>query len=415
MPVRRHRRVSRRLPRRVNTAVPVVITNVRNVRAPPFQSSRAGRRSRPARRLRRGRRVATARPGISPLAGMSQASVNFLKTATSLPDFADTEWQGVPDQYAGRSLSRVHFKNTAIAVAANTDMYLIIPPVPGVSNWQQSVPIGTAPTGPWSTNGYADYDILFNANGINYSQNLTGFRFGAMAAELECTTNDMNWNGSIVAARQLIAAGDAPDNVVGAVGSHYVNLSLIGFNGLINMGNSNAFIAPINQGVYMVSLNEQATFEFQHVTPPLNQGSTLPCDNGSTIPLSPFPGIDTISSIVFRISNPSTTPQALIFRSWAAVEYQPLPSSMLFGFSHWSASYDPAALAAYKALIERLPIAVPQSQNATFWQHVLRVLSGLTTVGSLLPGPLGALARFAGPAIQAANYKYNVPQIEHVD
>jgi hypothetical protein len=327
----------------------------------------------------------------NPLAGLTPGGVGFIKCVTSAPDFDSSGSRGVPDMYAGRTLPRQHTLNSAIAFAGGSDTYIIVPPVPGTSYWTTAVAIGTSIAGAtWTEVLYQDFSSLFNTNGA-YTQNVSSFRYSALTAELESTTNDMNWVGNITVMRQPIRAPLIVDLTATALATPFATRTLTGFNALGAPTVSDVYIAPFNKGAYSVSMNRNAEFNFEPVLLQSTPSLSLANDTGGAV-LSHFTGMSDLDSIIIKVSVPGSVTMSGIIRTWACVEYTPSITSALYQYSGLSADPDYRALMLYRQLMQNLPIAVAYADNATFWQRVLSLIRGITNVTNSLPGPAGVIS-----------------------
>lgn len=325
------------------------------------------------------------------LARLTPGGQAFIKCVTSAPDFDSTGSRGVPDMYAGRTLPRQHTLNAPINFTGGQDTYIIVPPVPGTSYWTVSVANGVSLAGSaFSEVLYQDFSALFNTNGA-YTQNVSSFRYTALSAELENTSNDMIWAGNITVMRQPIRAPVTVDLTTAALGTPFATRQFTGFNALAAAPVSDVYIAPFNKGCYSVSMNRNAEFNFEPILLQSTPGTPIQNDTGGSV-LSHFTGMSDLDSIVIKVSVPTGTSMSGILRTWACVEYTPSISSPLYQYSGLSADYDLRALLLYRYLMQNLPIAVGYAENANFWERVLSFIRGVTNVTNALPGPAGAIS-----------------------
>jgi hypothetical protein len=328
---------------------------------------------------------------------ISKAGLDFLKCATAAPDFDNAGSSGIPDEYAGRTLSRQHTLNASISCANGKDTYFIFAPVPGVAYWTISVNIGASlSTGVWTTVTYQDFASLFPtppASTLNYAVNVNNFRFASLIAELKSTMNQMTWAGTITAFRTRITQEVRLALTQGASGTTESQWILTGFNQLDTPPISDVYTGSVNDGAYTMAFNRDATFSW---TPIQVSTAVVPATVSTDVLGSvntPFTGCGNFDSIVYKVTVPAgSSDQSFLLRCWACVEYQTLITSALYQYTRLSAPYDPAAIAAYRKLLEALPIAVPSKQNANFWQTVLRIIRGVTNITNLIPGPIGAIS-----------------------
>ncbi len=328
---------------------------------------------------------------------MSKAGLDFLKCATAAPDFDSSGSSGIPDMYSGRTLSRQHTLNSSISCANGKDTYFIFAPVPGVAYWTTSVNIGASlATAAWTTVTYQDFASLFPtppASTLNYAVNVNNFRFATLIAELKSTMNQMTWAGTITAFRTRITQEVRLALTSPTAATTESQWILTGFNQLDTPPISDVYSGSVTDGAYTMAFNRDATFTW---TPIQVSTAVVPATISTDVlgsVASPFPGCGNFDSIVYKVSVPSgSSDQSFLLRTWACVEYQALITSALYQYTRLSASYDEAALAAYRKILESVPIAVPSRQNANFWQTVLRIIRGITNVTNLIPGPIGAIS-----------------------
>jgi len=351
----------------------------------------------------RNTRGAPSRFMMPTMRNLSPGGLAFLKCATAAPDFDATGANGVPDKFSGRTLGRQHTYNTTFGASPNTDTYIVIPPVPGVAYWTTNTTIGgSVDTNSWSTITYTDFTSLFTSTtptGTNYTANVDKFRFISLCAELQCTMNSMTWSGNITAWRvpmeeitYLAATGVT-------AGSAEQNIAIGGFKSLNASQVSDVYVSPLNRGVYSCSLNRMPDFPFRDIRTSAITIPNIPTDTGGLLAM-PYTGLGTLDALVFRVTVPAgAASQGFVLRTWACVEYAPLPSSALYQYSKLSAPHDEFALELYAYIVKNLPIAVSYFENDSFWQRVLAIIRSVTGAVSHIPGPIGAIASGVGSTV----------------
>jgi hypothetical protein len=325
---------------------------------------------------------------------MSKCGIDFLKCAFAAPDFDSTGAQGIPDNYVGKTLCSLQTFSSSFQAPAGVDTYILVSPLFG------SAFLSAASTTPGGN------PVAFGSTSWPGAQNLgifsapqgTGtvskFRYASLAAELQCTMNEMTWSGSITSWK--IPMSVEVTNSVTTVA--LIPSELYTVSGLVNLATTplnNIYTAPINRGAYSVSYNRTGSFDFQNVVADPSPGNTYGIPTGSAGPTlnMAYRGIDNLDTIVYRISVPTgAQAQSLILRTWACVEMQVQPSTFVYEFTNLSCPHDQAALEMYKMIAERLPVAVPYADNANFWARVLAFIRSASSTLSKLPGPVGDIA-----------------------
>jgi len=313
----------------------------------------------------------------------------FLKCAFAAPDFDSTGGGSVPDLYTGRSLPRQHVLTTPFTFTSGHDTYLIFLPIPGTAFITTSVPNGNGTAGAtWTSTQFADFSSLFTSS--NFSTNVNSFRYVAQSAEIQPTVNEMTWIGNIEVWKQPIRISTVANFTTIAAGGAQTIRYLNGFDGLNNAPVSDIYSAPFNKGAYAVGCARNSTFDFTPMLPGVNATTVIDTTDGSFVNV-PLTGVGDIDAIVMRVSVPTSTgpDMSALIRTWSCVEYTPVVTSALYQYSSLSASYDPTALALYAHIVKNLPLAVPFSQNANFWQRVLEIIRSVTNATSSIPGPIG--------------------------
>jgi hypothetical protein len=362
-------------------------------------TTRRGRSRAPPRRRARGQRGKRARGKARALAsrypGLTAAGEGFLKCAFAPPDFAFDGGMGVPDVYDGRVIIRRQNQIVNLTSSTTLDIYIVQMPTPGVVCWIGTLPMGTtiSTTNQLVLSPYTihDFAALFPSN--QETTILPAFRYVSNAMELTSLMNEMTWSGMLTAFKPDItlntqasnAAGQFLDNVLGGISNWSNNMV---------QGSGDCFIGTTKAGCYMLATNGQPDWEF---TPIVGNAQTSMAVGGPTFPqefilTNNFVGLGRLQSNVIIVPA-TTTVQQFVLRTWACIEYKVTIGSTLWEYSRTSAPFDPVALQLYRKMAHVIPIAVPCSGNASFWENLLRSLqSGAAAVANYLPGPIGMVA-----------------------
>jgi len=327
---------------------------------------------------------------------VSKDGLAFLKCAFAPADFDGTSVFGVPDDFGGKSLA-VRYRNvTSFAFTAGNDYYFILAPVPGVCYWVLSVVAGTALT---ATNAvfvgtvYSTYSAVFPTN-TTQNQLTTKFRFVSNHFELVNTTNNNSWTGSIQSFKiplQAYQAQEADASVTNAP----LYWSVSGLNSCSNT-DADMYSGAFNFGLYAGAFNRGAKFDFQTVFRTIASlpGAIGPNDFGQLNGLNA--GFDNnFESICIRVTGVTTNQSAMI-RSWACVEYQFLPGTVMYESQSLHVDCDRLALEIYKRVSIELGAGVSALDNANFWTRVLDIIASMGLAGAVLPGPYGAISGGVG-------------------
>jgi hypothetical protein len=359
---------------------------------------------------RRAPRKRGARVGNSnALAGISSQGVGFLKCAFAAPDFDVSGAAGVPDMYAGRSLTKLHCYTQNRTFNNGRDTYIIVPPAPGVAYWSQVVPNNTPASGAWTASNFADTSTLFNDDGSGFSQgstlNFNRFRHISLCAEIKPTVNEMTWTGTITAVRNpmsfsgFASAGVDLTEFPVITGIDSVQSSF----GAGLASATNIYSSGFNDGVYTCSLNRNSTFEFKSLLNSQNNTTTrTDVQNNASVVIGPMYGMDDLDSLVIVVSIPEgANDMTGIIKIWACVEYTPSPNSSLYEFSRLSAPHDQRALEIYKYVCSQLPVAVSYRENSVFWNRILQIMLRASGGLSYVPGPVGMVSTGVNSLLKA--------------
>jgi len=326
-------------------------------------------------------------------ARVSSEGLAFLKCAFAPPDFDQTKVQGVPDKFEGKSLVKKHRLVNPATYGANTDVYYILAPCPGIAYFTATVPAGNpiTPGTIFNATQYSDFASLFGpAPGDKAAEIVTKFRFVSNHFELVPTTNQMTWSGNVQAWKIPLAIETR--NTTNAA-----NLfSVIGLEGC-NATNANQYTGPFNLGVYTACYNTGSEFLFNRI---LESSEKVPdpilgADFGQlNNPGGCITGLDEqFDSLVVKISgvgaNASNT---AIIKTWSCVEYQVLPGTSVYEYTTFSPC-DELAIQIYKKVINELPVGVAFVDNDSFWRRVLNIIRTMSGALSVVPGPYGLAAQ----------------------
>jgi hypothetical protein len=180
---------------------------------------------------------------------------------------------------------------------------------------------------------------------------------------------------------------------------------LTGINGIVKNNNANqVYTAPTSDGVYSVSMSNESTsnWAFKPIRDDVNGGSVTFAPFDTNIPdntsfaafKGPMLGMGHFPTIWMKFSVPyGADPQSVMIRSFAEIEYVPVQGSLARAFATPSPKHDPAALCQYALIAKNIPVGVPSDENAKFWQRVLQIVRGASSVLSELPGEFGEIAR----------------------
>jgi len=341
--------------------------------------------------------VRAVMPKITP------AGLAFLKCAFAPPDFSASNVAGVPDDFQGRSLVKKHRLVTSQGfTSANTDYYFLVLPTPGYAYWTASVPAGTPilQSTVFTGQPYADCAALFNSGGtagLSSADIFDKFRLISNHFEIVPTSNQMIWTGNVQAWKFPSAVFVRQNNA--STGEEASNILSISGLQSCNATNADQYIGPFNLGVYTVTYNTGAKFDFNAIMEFVTSIPSFPFISIGEIgqisaPVNGIPGFDNqFDSLVVKVSGMgSNVSNTAIIKSWSCVEYQVLPGTGYYEFQNFSPS-DPLALDLYRKIVNQLPVGVSFVDNESFWQRVLQIIRTLSGGLSVLPGPYGAAAK----------------------
>jgi hypothetical protein len=351
---------------------------------------------------------------------ITQTGAAYLKTATAAPDFDNTDCRGIPDDYSGKSVTIKDMWSETISVAAGAKMFIIVPPVPGVTCFTHTLAAGAVflsndqfagRASPLIANLFdqaAVARVAGDVGGTNTNKVDQG-RCVSLSAELVAMDNPFNSFGTIQSFRTPLACVETPQefNVAPIRGAEKV---VTGMDSVVRLGSrgttnaSNAYFQPARHGVYNVSMRgpEEALFwpiddtESAQETHVAWVGAQAPGPVGNCVRfIGPSVLWDrAFDSIVFIIDVPAGAPtQTFGFKIWKEFEFKPTFNSFAYQLAGNSAPYDPSALALYKQMARVLPVAVAAKDNPDFWDSILKAVNLGSGLLQGLPGLGGVIAR----------------------
>lgn len=339
---------------------------------------------------------------------ISSDGMKFLKCAFAPPDFAGSDIKGVPDDYGGPSLTKKHRFIGASFNPPTTDTWILLLPTPGVAYWTFNTVAGAsvAANQVLTPVFYADAANMFPTN-PNSTSIINSFRYVSNHIELVPTSNATQWAGSITSWK-------LPISVIQRTGLTTLGDGLLTVTGLqgLNGTNVNMYSGPICNGIYSGAYSSDSSFRFS----PVYDGSTAvpfvvqasdfgQLASGTPVGGSPLGvvGFDnSFECIVVKVSNYSASlVNNFLTKTYTCVEYKCSPGSSLKEYETLSPTRDEAAMMLYKEIIRELPVGVHFMDNDTFWQRVLDIIARLGAVGSVVPGPYGAISGGVGSIASA--------------
>jgi len=339
--------------------------------------------------------------------------MDWLKTSFAAPDFPVLSPCGIPDKYTGRTLPKMYRKVKAITVT-NNDFFVIVPPIPGYSHIEHSGNVLQNTL--FRPEAYADFDTIFGSNteGTTAADQVTAFRYMSQLVELVPTTNAMNWSGHISCYKIAMKMTETSYPLTVATTTPTIitqtKMSITGANG-IDSTSSDQYTAPSNLGVFAAATSDNSEHPFKDILEGYGTVNSLPSGGVSPGAYSTFQGINvsgtarpitgwgTLDTLVIRVQG--AVDNTFILKTWAAIEFQVLPTSALYQYSRISPNYDPAAIQAYSAFVRQCSIAVSYYENASFWQNLLNVATAVSGSLTSLPGLWGVGANAINQGLQA--------------
>jgi len=385
-------------PKRFSLVMPSKRKNAKKVGRKPTTKPR--QRTRKTKRTQRKKKGKT----MSKMAGMSLAAKAFLQ-CTLAPADVDTNasFVGIPDQHDGPIVAKHHVLTTPFpAYTPGKDVYVVQMPIPGLAYMWGERTAGT--TGAITLNPvfYDDTASFFPSTAED--TNATAFRHASSVIEYINTNNEFTWGGALEVWKGVVKHGRTVTSTV-VTGSGYLELDYLeGIGPLLNTAKP-SLVLPLHDGVYVPAFNTEADFPFKDIRVietfdlglTANQSGASTADNfvaygGSS---APFMRMGSFESTVIKFPSLIAN-QTGMLRTWACVEYQVSPLSIIWDFRRMSPAYEPAALALLKAYHKTLPVGVRFKDNATFWQSFLTWVARGAAVLKYVPGPVGLIASATG-------------------
>jgi len=339
---------------------------------------------------------------------MSMAGTAFLKCAYAPPDFNVDPGKGIPDSYNGKTLSRKDVYTGALNGTAGRDDYYIISPTPGVAAWYAQTATGVAPTTAttWQSiefpQAFGTANIFGDSStgSSNRASNVDAFRYASLCAGVYPTSNYMSFAGSIqvwkAPLKQTLENVALTFATTPAVSFSTTEVVVSGLEATTRVPPEN-YTHSFIDGMYTVATNNQPDFPFVPIVEGYNK---LPAQATGTsmfgVLNGPYLGMGDTDSIIVKISNADTSTNSFTLKVWACVEYRVQPASSLYQYAGTSPDYDPVALAMYRKVSQRIPLAVVCAENAKFWESVMRVLKSVSGAASFVPGPVGMIGQGLG-------------------
>ena len=361
---------------------------------------------------------------------LTNDSKDFLKAATCAPDNGLAP--RIPDGSGERTFTQKFSRMSTITCpAGQTTLIVCTPTIPASCYVVSYVPtnnqmpftnpapgVSVGPTLNSIGQEYVETKTEFpewfdqaTPNGINNTSSVAAGRIVSLSAELECTTNAFHQYGTVQAYRSPLQFTPMPNVASGGVIAENV-YKISGAGCLINDSvTTGAYMGKVKDGAYSVSMNRNGgagNFEFTELLDNTFSAESIQATTAATPTASqyiPFKGAPILwdnhfDTIVFKVIVPSADPSAtgtgdqdFILKNWVSVEMATVYGSFLNGIAQPSPARDPRAFKLYGAIQQNLPAAVPSKDNPDFWRTVLGLIKPLSGMASLIPGPIGTVAR----------------------
>jgi hypothetical protein len=349
---------------------------------------------------------------------VTEAGEAFLKTATAAPDFSNTELHGIPDEYTGRTITKRDYVYIPFVAPAGNTTYIVVTPTAGVSHYQYTTSFGAdlADGATFQGINFPDANQIFPGVGTNSplqgitnnSQIVDKGRLALLSAELVVLNNSFSQFGSIAAYKTPLSLTIGLDD--GSQAAIIERYSLTGVQALAStVLNAEAYVQPVRDGAYSVSMNREAESPFMPVAEIMSDATNIPGTFTRTsdgqVKSSKWLGAPVcwdngFDSIVFRIDVPaggsapfSAVDQSFTLKVWKAWEYQPVFNSLLYTLASLSPQEDHSAMRLYREIERQLPVAVPARDNPDFWNTVLGMVDKASNAISVVPGGIGDVAK----------------------
>lgn len=330
-------------------------------------------------------------------AGLTKEGVNFLKCAFSPADFDGSSTYGVPDDFGGKTLAVKHRSIQPFNFLANQDVYFLIVPIPGYAYFFATTSAGVLPvsTTVWTGVTYSNYVSLFGSGGAVNSALITNkFRFVSQHVEFVPNTNNNSWTGGFQAWKLPLQVTQRSTATTAAN-----EFTISGLNGTA-VTDADSYAGPFNLGLYTGAFNKgSSAWDFSQVVdnvqgyPPVSVASdfgVLSWDGTHN-----FPGFDNnFETVCIKVSGVgANTTNSVQLKTWACVEYQFVPGSLMYESQALHYTCDERALKLYREIVLNLPVGVSYLDNANFWTRVLSIIKTLSGGASYIPGPIGMISR----------------------
>jgi hypothetical protein len=330
---------------------------------------------------------------------LTEAGSAFQKCTLAPADFTvNTGFQGIPDDYDGLTVSKA-FKliNSFPSYTTGNDVYIVQLPIPGVAYLYGQRAAGNAGAITLTQVCYDDASTLFGAG--TETNNVEAFRYASNVIEIIPTVNEMTWGGSIQVWKSRVSSVNAVNTTISS-GSYSTLYAIDGLGSINSVKASSVF--PFIDGCYVPAFNTESTYQWTPVIANFpwadlntNISNSAPSARDSIIafgvgaPIN-YLGIGTFEATFIKIPA-AIASQTAVIRSWACVEFQVNPMSIMYDYAHMSPMCDPVALMMVKEFHKSLPAGVCWKDNASFWESFLLWSKRITNIGKLVPGPVGQL------------------------
>lgn len=353
---------------------------------------------------------------------LTKTSQDFLKAATCAPDNGLAP--RIPDGSGERTFTQKFARFGSITCPAGKTTLIVCPPSFPQSYYTVSytasaggLPFtGTAPNlyapqlesiGSEYVETKTEFPEWFDAispSGVSNTSQVTSGRVVSLSAELECTTNAYNQYGTVSAFRTPLQFTESPGLTSGATMQANI-FTITGAGSIISdSASTGAYMGAVKDGAYSVSMNRNGgsgDFEFTplldntHFDEAIHAPVKATAGGRDTIPFKGAPILwdNHYDSIVFKVIVPAGTDQSFILKNWLSVEMCTSYGSFLHGIAQPSPPRDPRAFKLYGAIQQNLPTAVPSKDNPGFWSTVLGLIKPISGIASMIPGPIGAVAK----------------------
>lgn len=350
---------------------------------------------------------------------LSTTTKDFIKAATCAPD--NSLAPRIPDGSGAKSFTQKFSRLTSVSVPAGKTLMIVCTPTLPLACYtvEYDTATGFIPTAGYfptlqsvgqtyneTKTEFPEWESTISPIGVSNTKNIDAGRLVSLSAELQCTTNAFNQYGTVSCFKTPLALTVAPQILSGGAMGPNV-LQVTGTNSLPSDNvSTGGYLAPVKDGAYAVSMNRNGgsgDFEYTEILDNVfyseSMNSTVTALAGSSDEMV-FKGIPLLwdnhyDSIVFKISVPAgnNPAQTFILKNWVTVEMRTVYGSFMYGIAQDAPPRDPHAFRLYGAIEQNLPTAVPSKDNPDFWKTVLGIIKPLSGVASLIPGPIGTVAR----------------------